>query len=115
MEYNKGMNKRITVAFDCDGTLICSGGIIIDDNPDTSEQLHAFPPDTPRYDIIELFHIFERLGCSMYIWSGSGIDYATRWAEKLGLRATIVTKGSFQPDIALDDMDVQLGRINIKV
>jgi hypothetical protein len=41
----------------------------------------------------------------MYIWSGGGVDYATRWRDKLGLTAIVVEKGSFTPDIAFDDED----------
>lgn len=96
--------KKLVVAFDVDGTLIHQAG----------EKC-----DTPRYDIIQLFHTFEKLGATMYIWSGGGMDYAQRWAEKLGLKATVVEKGSFVPDIAVDDMahesEFNLGRVNIAV
>ena len=75
------------VAFDVDGTLISDAD------------------DSPRYDVIQLFHLFEKFGCEMYIWSGGGIDYAKRWTEKLGLKAKIVEKFSktFVPDIIVDD------------
>lgn len=86
----------LKVAFDTDGTL-------------------KTLTDTPRYEVIELFKKFEQFGCEMYIWSGSGQDYAARWAEKFGLKATVVVKGSFVPDIAVDDMDVTLGKVNLKV
>lgn len=62
------------VAFDVDGTLIY---------PDS---------DTPRYEVIALFKSLESFGCDMYIWSGGGINYAQRWSEKLGLKATIKPK-----------------------
>jgi predicted HAD superfamily phosphohydrolase YqeG len=90
----------LKVAFDVDGTLIHQIG----------ER-----EDTPRYEIIDLFKKFESLGCVMYIWSGGGEDYAARWRDKLGLSAVVVAKGSFQPDIAVDDMDVTLGKVNLKV
>jgi hydroxymethylpyrimidine pyrophosphatase-like HAD family hydrolase len=91
---------KITVAYDVDGTLIHEAGPL---------------EDTPKYENIALFHQFQRIGCKMFIWSGGGIDYADRWARKLGLDAQIVSKGSFQPDIAVDDMDVSLGKINLRV
>lgn len=94
---------RLRVAFDVDGTLIHQVGL---------------KEDTPRYDIIALFHSFEKLGCEMFIWSGGGTDYAARWAEKLGLSAKIVPKEAsqgFVPDIAFDDLAVELGKINIRV
>ena len=87
----------MNVAFDCDGTLI------------------RHQDDTPRYDIIKLFHILEALGCTMYIWSGGGVDYAERWRDKLGLTATVVAKGSFKPEIAIDDEYVTLGLVNLNV
>jgi len=90
----------ISICFDVDGTLIHQVG----------ER-----EDTPKYENIELFHHFQRIGCDMYIWSGGGTSYAERWAEKLGLKAKVVAKGSFKPDIAVDDMDVNLGKVNLRV
>jgi len=97
---NEELSERLNVAFDVDGTLIHQVG--------KSE-------DTPRYDIIALFHAYEKLGCKMFIWSGGGVDYAERWSQKLGLEAEIVEKGSFKPDLAFDDMNVNLGKVNIRV
>ena len=88
------------VAFDVDGTLIHQVGQ---------------KEDTPRYEVIDLFHRLESFGCEMYIWSGGGFDYAERWRDKLGLKATIAVKGSFKPDMAVDDLDVELGLVNLKV
>lgn len=90
----------LQIAFDVDGTLIYQIG----ENE-----------DTPRYDVIALYHLFEKFENDMYIWSGSGIDYATRWKDKLGLIGEVVRKGSFKPDIAVDDEEVKLGIINLKV
>lgn len=90
------------IAFDVDDTLIipsvATGG-----------------RDTPNYDTIAIFKWFEAQGNDMIIWSGSGLDWASTWAEKLGLKARIIIKGSEQVDIAFDDMDVELGRVNVKV
>jgi len=83
-------NKNITAAFDVDQTLI---------NAD----------DTPKYRVIELFRAFSSLGCDMIIWSGCGVEYAKRWAEKLGLDARILPKGSISPDIVFDDMETSMG------
>ncbi len=101
------MNSNVKIAWDVDGTLI---------HQDGSRE------DTPRYDVIILFHIFQKLGCDMYIWSGGGVEYARRWAEKLGLQATIVPKGSFKPSLTFDDLDLDmreteksLGLVNIQV
>lgn len=95
------------VAFDVDGTLIHQEGPL---------------SDTPRYDVVSLFKLLEQFGCEMYIWSGGGVDYAERWRDKLGLKATVVAKGSFQPDLAVDDMDLDfraversLGKVNLQV
>lgn len=96
-------NSHRTIAFDIDGTLIWMEGT-------PGEE-----PDTPRYKIVQLFKFFEQLGWSMYIWSGGGMDYAERWRDKLGIKALVVTKGSFVPDIAVDDEEVKLGKTNIRV
>ena len=93
-------NNNLTVAMDIDGTLI---------------QLTGEKEDTPRYDVISMFHSFERLGFTMFCWSGGGIDYCEMWVRKLGLNAQVVAKGSFIPDIAFDDQEVTLGKLNIRV
>lgn len=85
----------ITVCFDVDGTLL------------------NFMSDQPRYDIIALFHAFQKRGCRMHIWSHKGVDHARETAQKLGLNATIVEKFSFKPDIAVDDEERHLGRVTI--
>jgi hydroxymethylpyrimidine pyrophosphatase-like HAD family hydrolase len=91
---------KLKVAFDVDGTLIHQVGQ---------------KEDTPRYDVIAIFRSFQNLGNDMYVWSGGGIDYARRWAEKLGLDCTIAEKGSFRADIAFDDMEVDLAKVNVRV
>ena len=97
------MNKwgELKVAFDVDMTLI-----IEDENGKS----------VPHYDVITLFKALENFGCKMYIWSGSGMDYAKQWKDKLGLEAEIVAKGSFTPDIAIDDIaNTKLGKVNLIV
>lgn len=102
------------ICFDVDGTLIHDG------NPDYKfispvSGLEEPLCDTPRYEVIQMFHMYKAMGFEMGIWSGGGIDYAKHWAAKLGLSATILEKGSIRPDIAVDDLDVDLGVINIRV
>lgn len=88
------------MAWDVDGTLIMK---------------NSRGQDVPRYDVIQMLHFFCLHDC--YVWSGSGVDYAKKWCEKLGLTelVTVVAKGSIEVDIAFDDQDVELGKINIKV
>lgn len=85
----------ITVCFDVDGTLV------------------RFGTEQPRYDIITMFHCFQKRGCKMFIWSHAGVDHAREMALKLGLNAQCVEKHSFMPDIAVDDEERGLGRIVI--
>lgn len=98
------MIKKLTVAFDTDDCLIIPGVAT------------GSGRDTPNYDTIAIFKWFESQGHKMIIWSGSGIDWATTWAEKLGLQAEIRMKQKSEDiDIAFDDCDVDLGKVNIKV
>ncbi len=90
----------LQIAFDVDGCLIQQIGV---------------KEDTPRYDVIALYRLFEKFENDLYIWSGGGIDYATRWRDKLGLTGEVVQKGSFKPDIAVDDEEVDLGIVNLRV
>ena len=48
---------------------------------------------------------------------GGGVDYATMWATKLGLNpdAVVVKEKRDDVDIAFDDCDVDLGKVNVKV
>ncbi len=92
------------IAFDVDDTLLV---------PSVAA---GFGRDTPNYDTVALFKWFEAQGCHMVIWSGSGVDWATTWAEKLGLNAEIrVKQKSEDIDIAFDDCDVDLAKVNVKV
>lgn len=59
----------------------------------------------------------------MILWSGSGIDWAQTWGEKLGLAPfTVEMKrkikfddGTPYIDIAFDDCEVDLAKVNVKV
>ena len=93
-------NKKIRICFDVDGTIIHQVGEKI---------------DTPRYEIVALFQTLSALGCDMYLWSGSGEDWAESWGRKLALKATVVPKGSFRPDICFDDCIVELATVNVRV
>lgn len=88
--------KRIA-CFDVDGTLIWN--------------------DQPRPAVVELLKILQKLDYDIYVWSGGGMDYAKIWARRLGLEdVKFGRKGSFQPDIAVDDMaDAKLGKNMIYV
>lgn len=60
--------KKITIAFDIDGTLIS--------NVD----------DSPNIKILTLFRILASMkNTRLIIWSGGGVDYAELWARRLRL------------------------------
>jgi hydroxymethylpyrimidine pyrophosphatase-like HAD family hydrolase len=104
------IDKSPKVAFDLDGTLIYQCGE---------------KEDTPRYEVIQFLKLFHQFGCEIYLWSGSGVEKATEWAKKLGISdiVKVVEKGSFVPDITIDDLDditlrtaeKSLGKVNIFV
>jgi len=71
--------------------------------------------DTPNYEVIQLYKLLESFGCEMIIWSGCGVDYASRWAEKFGLKGRVIAKGAEKVDLAVDDQSVRLGLLNLKV
>ena len=100
------------VAFDVDDTLIVPSVAL------------GFGNDVPNYEVIAIamWHIAQ--GHTVVVWSGSGTDWATRWSEKLGLEGHVriwtkerVLDSNDQPlvDIAYDDCDVELAKVNIKV
>jgi len=53
----------------------------------------------------------------MIVWSGSGLDWAQTWCEKLGLTPDEIRVKSKSPDvdICFDDCDVDLAKVNVKV
>jgi hypothetical protein len=73
--------------------------------------------DTPNYETIALYKWFQSQGCYMIVWSGSGADWARTWSDKLGLKPDECTFKQKRDDIdiAFDDCDVDLGKVNIKV
>ena len=73
--------------------------------------------ETPNYENITVFRFFQAQGYAVGVWSGSGIDWAKTWAEKLGLKPdmVLVKEKRDDIDIAFDDCDVALARVNIKV
>ena len=93
------------IAFDVDDTLII---------PSVSGICSL---DTPNYETIAIYKWFQAQGHYMIIWSGSGIDWAIGWAEKLGLNPNEirVKEKSDDIDVAFDDMVVDLAKVNIKV
>jgi hypothetical protein len=93
------------IAFDVDDTLIIPSIA-------TSSDI-----DTPNYETIALFRWFQAQGNRMIVWSGGGVDYAKMWANKLGLFPCEirVKQKTDDIDIAFDDCDVDLSKINIKV
>jgi len=93
------------IAFDVDDTLLV---------PSVAS---GFPTDTPNYDTIALYKWFQAQGHYMIIWSGSGIDWAKTWAAKFGLTADEFPRKQKREDvdIAFDDCDVDLAKVNVKV
>lgn len=92
------------IAFDVDDTIIIPS--IVTGNR-----------DVPNYETIAIYRWFQAQGNYMIIWSGSGVDWAASWAEKLGLMPNEirVKSKSDDVDIAFDDCDVDLGKVNVKV
>ena len=102
------------VAFDVDDTLIM---------PSVAA---GFGNDVPNYDNVHIAFWHLAQGHTVVVWSGSGKDWAQRWAEKLGLlpndNVRIWTKervldSNDQPlvDVAYDDMEVDLAKVNVRV
>ena len=106
--------KKITVAFDVDGTLIDSDG-------------------NTNWRITELLRILAHFkNIEIIVWSGGGKDYAEMIVRKLGLDNYVKRcadknhlgkvdgkhqfNPDFKPDIAIDDIqDCELGVINLIV
>ena len=93
------------IAFDIDDTLIIPSVVTGD-------------RDVPNYETIAILRWFQAQGHEIILWSGSGIDWAENWGSKLGLQPfSVQSKIVFDPtiDIAFDDCDVNLAKVNVKV
>lgn len=94
----------MNIAFDVDDTLII---------PSVAT---GFDRDVPNYETISVYRWFQAQGHHMIVWSGGGVDYARMWADKLGLNPDeIRVKEKSDVDIAFDDCDVDLAKVNVKV
>lgn len=97
--------KKITIAFDVDGTLANS----------KKEQV----PNERIRTLLVTLHSFKNV--KIVVWSGSGEFYASQIANTLGIskyvdRYAAKQTADFIPDIAIDDVqDCELGRINLIV
>ena len=111
---NKNNMRKITIAFDVDGTLRCNK-----DSYEIGNAIHANPNEDIRALLITLSK-FKNVEC--HIWSGGGQDYALD-IRRLFLLQNYVKevnchwKGAgFKPDIAIDDIhDCILGGVNLIV
>ena len=101
------ITHHLHIAFDVDDTLLI---------PAIATGL---PRDTPNYEVIAMYQWLQRQGHHMIIWSGGGQEYAVRRAEELGLTADEIiaktTDRKDEVDIAFDDSDVKLAKVNVKV
>lgn len=93
------------IAFDIDDTIIV---------PSVATGLDR---DTPNYETIAIYKWFQSQGHYMILWSGSGTDWAQVWGDKLALfpNEVRVKEKSDDVDLAFDDCEVDLGKVNIRV
>ncbi len=98
--FKRPSTEPLIIAFDCDGTLIDYR-------------------DEPRADVLQLVYKHLHRGDRVIVWSGGGHDYARITANSVGLAGHVqcFNKCAFNrvPDIAYDDQNVNLGKINIRV
>ena len=95
--------EQLKIAWDVDDTLIIPS-------------VAGYAKDVPNYETIAMYKWLQAQGHFMVIWSGSGVDWAKTWAEKLGLEADdFPRKGEYKVDLAFDDCDVELAKVNVKV
>jgi len=100
---NNTIKKKLKVCFDIDDTLY-------------KIRLHK-RDQVPDYDLIQVLRWFCQNGDEVFVWSAGGIEYANIFVRKLGLDdiVTVVEKGSFKPDIAFDDCETKLGKVDVRI
>jgi len=92
------------IAFDIDDTLIIPSVV-------------TGAIDIPNYETIAIYRWFQAQGHTMILWSGSGADWCSVWNVKLGLKCDEirVKQKDLEVDLAFDDCEVDLAKVNIKV
>ena len=101
----RGVMKKVTIAFDIDGTLR--------NNKDDS-----IVPNERIRSLLVILHSFKNV--KIVIWSGSGEIYARQCADKLGVAHLVNTyyakTTDWRPDIAIDDIqECAMGTFNLIV
>ncbi len=93
------------IAFDVDDTLIIPAVATGYDN------------DIPNDKTVAILRWFQEQGHTIIVWSGGGVPYAKGWAEKMNLEPCEIRikQKSDDIDIAFDDCDVDLAKVNVKV
>ena len=110
------------VAYDCDDTLVMwdlpEGMDLSDDAlvtvPCRGQEERCLPNE---YNIT-LLKKFATRGHTVIVWSGGGVEYAKRWAEKLGIEkfVQIIPKVKGQNiDLAFDDWENNLAKVTVLV
>ena len=99
-----GKMRKITVAFDVDGTLIDTDGFM----------------NIGIVNLLILLRSFKNV--RIIVWSGGGLDYARHHAERLGIAKYVhkfagkTEHQELNVDIAIDDIqDTAIGKINLIV
>jgi hypothetical protein len=94
----------LTVAFDVDGCLRSRA----DGDPVACEKVRTLLVLLAQFGNVDI-----------RVWSGSGELYARQVAREIGIAPYVdaysAKSGATMPDIAVDDEDVNLGRVNLKV
>lgn len=98
--------KKVTIAFDIDGTLRCSCTETCQDT------------NYPITNLLEALATFKNV--QLHAWSGGGKDYAWQFIRENGFHGFITEARchskleGFRPDIAIDDQhEFSLGAINL--
>lgn len=96
--------KKTKIAFDVDETLIT---------------INSRGETVPKYTTIITLQMMHGMfqNSEIIVWSGSGLEYAQRCTQKLGIDnlVRVIVKGSEEVDIAIDDQKVKLGTVNLQI
>lgn len=96
--------KKVKIAFDVDETLIT---------------INSRGETVPNYITITTLQLMHGMfqNAEIIVWSGSGVEYATRWTQRLSIDnlVRVIAKGSEEVDISIDDQKVKLGTVNLQL
>lgn len=102
---------KLVVAFDTDDTLLIPNVAF------KNKEILEYKVGAKHIDNVNAYKWFQNNWCHMIVWSWTWLDWANKWAKEFWLNPDEIREKWmwYDVDIAIDDMNVDLATVNMKV